>query len=276
MTAGATRARGPSADGCAHDDEAAGRLKECAAAVDPLALAFELLERMESRRQELAADLVRMHEQERQRIASYVHDEPIQAMAVVGLRLQILREQLTDPAHVEAAASIEQLAADAVARLRNLIFELDPADLESVSLAQALRAYMGQYFRGSGVAFSVRGRFPAEPADEARRTMYRIVHEAVVNARKHAAASQVTVTLSGGRGGWVVTVEDDGRGFDVRAAACTAAPGHLGLRLMTDRARLARGSVAIESTPGRGTRVAVQLPRAPGGVRLSGAPQPRS
>ncbi len=249
---------------------------ERAAAEESLALAIDLLRRMESKRRSLAAALVRTQEQERQHIASYIHDESIQAMAVAGLRLEALRERLTDPALIDATESIAEVVADAVSRLRNLLFELDPTDLEVVGLGRVLRSQMGQYFRDSGATFTVRGRFAKQPPYEIRRTMYRIVHEAIVNSRKHASASRVSVVLSGGAEGYLVTIDDDGRGFDVDAVTLSTRPGHVGLRMMTDRARLAGGALTITSARRRGTTVELRLPDPEGEILLIGERQART
>jgi len=88
----------------------------------------------------------------------------------------------------------------------------------------------------------------------------RIAQEALSNVRKHARASEVTVTLSQEDQGLLVTVQDDGKGFRPSDALERSLPGHLGLRAMEERAHIAGGWLRVESTPDQGTRVTFWLP----------------
>jgi signal transduction histidine kinase len=230
-------------------------------AEDTLSIAIELLQDVDSQRRELAEALVQSQEQERQRIASDIHDDSIQTMVTAGMRLQDLSDRLRDSGLKSDVDNIEAIVAGAISRLRNLVFELDPPDLASVGLGQALRSYMRPYFRERGLTFTVRGRFGTDIPADTRQALYRIVHEALINVRKHASATQVSVILSRDRrGDYRVAVRDNGRGFESAGEDSWERVGHFGVRSMSDRARLVGGAVVINSAPMQGTTVRVRLP----------------
>jgi two-component system, NarL family, nitrate/nitrite sensor histidine kinase NarX len=118
---------------------------------------------------------------------------------------------------------------------------------------------LGQFRAMSGILVEYRGleRKPdhwIEP--EAEVHLFRIIQEAMTNARKHARASRILVALSASDACLTVTIEDDGRGFEEADAACGAS--HYGLRIIRERAAEANAACDIVSVPGQGTRVTVK------------------
>jgi signal transduction histidine kinase len=105
----------------------------------------------------------------------------------------------------------------------------------------------------------VESRLDREPLPEVGAVLFRIVVEAIVNARKHSGASSLAVTLERRDGGIRVEVSDDGRGFAVVASG-PVDTGHWGLATMTERAASAGGWLQVHSTPGTGTRVVTWVP----------------
>jgi len=235
-------------------------LDERRRAEESLKLTLELQQRLDGKRRALVESMVTAQEAERKRIAADVHDDSIQAMAAVGIRLQVLRRKIDDPALLEGLSAIEDTVAETVSRLRSLLFQLDPAGLESVSLSRAVQTYIDHTFRDSGVSGRVQGLLSHEPPPETRVILYRIIQEALTNVRKHAGASLVTVTLAEDEVGYTVSIRDDGRGFDIADTGALNLPGHLGLRGMRDRAQAAGGLVQAESTVGTGTVVRIWIP----------------
>jgi len=229
---------------------------------ESLKLTIELQQRLDGKRRALVESMVNAQEEERKRIAADVHDDSIQAMAAVGIRLQVMRRRITDPLLLDGLTGIEDTVTETISRLRSLLFQLDPAGLDSVSLGRALQTYMDHTFRDTGLTGRVRGSLKNEPPADTRVILYRIAQEALTNARKHAQASRVTVALAQDDLGYTVTITDDGRGFDVADAAAINLPGHLGMRGMRDRAQVAGGWVHLESTIGAGTTVRIRIPSA--------------
>jgi PAS domain S-box-containing protein len=222
-------------------------------------LAIDVTERRRAEREkaELLGRLVSAQEEERARIASSIHDEPIQKMTAVGLRLFTLRGHV----HDEGSALVDKLESsvnEAIARLRGLLFELRPPALERDGLASAIRQYAETTATPDAPGISVDARLATEPSLATRTIAYRIVQEALANARRHAAATIVRVRLEDRDGGLLGRVADDGRGFDTEGEAPNAA--HMGLVTMRERAEMAKGWLRIDSTAGAGTTVEFWLP----------------
>lgn len=218
-----------------------------------------LRETLEDRRR-LAARLVTAQEEERRRVAADIHDDTIQTMVAVGIRLELLARRLSDPELREELDVLRATVSNSMSGLRQLLFELRPASLERVGLAAALEEYLHQTPRDGGPAYTLEVSLRREPALEERVVLYRIAQEALVNARKHAAATSVSVLLADDGDGVRLEVRDDGRGFV--ADGVQPERGHIGLPSMRERAELSGGWCRVESAPGAGTRVTSWVPLA--------------
>lgn len=205
--------------------------------------------RIEKDRQTLLVRLVQAQEEERRRIGGEVHDDSVQKMTAVGIRIEALRKRVSDP---EVLASLDELHRSvrlSIERLRHLLFELRPPSLDRDGLATALREYLQQAGPDGGFSCAMQNGLHREPPIEVRTTAYRIAQEALANVRKHARASRVDVRLEQRDGGFITRIEDDGRGFDDPAVK-KGRPGHRGLATMRERAELAGGWLQIETTSG--------------------------
>jgi PAS domain S-box-containing protein len=224
--------------------------------------AEEELHDLATQREGLLSRLVDAQEAERATIAAGVHDDQIQALATVDLRLHVLRRKLSEqaPQLLDVLDPLQDSVAGALDRLRALIFELEPPDLDR-GLVAALSWAAGELFRDSAIQVHVRGEEGPGIDAPTRSMAYRIVREALVNVRKHSGATSVEVVVSDSEGGLQVSVTDNGAG--IGAAAHAAAPGHRGLTSMQDRAAVAGGRCEIGAGPDGGTRVCVWLPGRP-------------
>jgi PAS domain S-box-containing protein len=221
-------------------------------------------------RARLLAGIVRAQEAERAEIAGDIHDDSIQAMTAVGLRLQTLRRHLLDDETARADfAKLEETVQAAITRLRRLLFELRPRTLDQEGVAAALRLYLQDLGEEAGIAASLDDRLTVEPSGEGRIVLYRIAQEALTNVRKHARASRVDVTLEQRDGGYLVRVVDDGVGFTA-VDTLQDVPGHLGLPAMRERAEMSEGWLRVDSRPGAGTTVEFWLPEEPEGASTGG------
>jgi signal transduction histidine kinase len=217
------------------------------------------LEAANLERRRLLAGLVRAQEDERSRIASDIHDDSIQIMAAVALRLEMMGEDLTDPEQHEALADLAARVGKAVSRLRRLIFDLSPRSLESGGLAGAIEAYLGEIAAETGFRWRVEGDRRDDLSDEVEVILYRIAQEAIRNAQKHAQAGLIAITLGQTEGGTSLRVADDGVGFDP-GEALRHLPGHLGLASIRERATMAGGHFTLQSAPGAGCVLEVWIP----------------
>jgi PAS domain S-box-containing protein len=233
------------------DDDGAPRLWQ--------GVLFDITERKrhEHERQRLLTRLVQAQEEERRRIALDIHDDSVQKMTAVGLRLEALRNRVSDADMRGRMGELEDIVGLAIRRLRHLLFELRPPALDKDGLAAALSQYLVEVGEEAELEPVLVNRVAEEPPIEVRTLAYRIAQEAVTNARKHAAARNLEVTLESRGGGIYVRVMDDGRGFPGESLE---APGHLGMLTMRERAELSGGWLRISSQQGRGTTVEFWLP----------------
>lgn len=217
-------------------------------------LAQTALRQADDARRELLARLVSAQEEERSRIASDIHDDSIQVLTALAMRLDLAASKLDDAeasAHISAAADTARTAME---RLRRLIFDLRPPLLDEAGLATAMEAYLRQAADETGISWSLEDQLDAEPDPNTRTLIYRIAQEAVTNACKHGRPTHIDVALRQGRSGIVTTIIDDGAGFDP-AEAHRPRPGHLGLIAMRERAEMSGGWWTVSSRPGHGTAV---------------------
>jgi PAS domain S-box-containing protein len=210
-------------------------------------------------REDLLARLVEAQAQERAEIARDVHDDTVQVLAAVDLRLGMLRRRLNReaPGLSDALDPVADSVARATDRLRALLFSLEPPDL-AAGLAAALRSAADEIFRDTPTRWAVDGG--AEPAaiDSTRSTAFRIAREAMINVRKHADAATVEVTVAGRHGGLEVSIADDGVGLG--PGPVQSSSGHHGITSMRDRADIAGGTWEIRTRPEGGTEVVFWLP----------------
>jgi PAS domain S-box-containing protein len=220
------------------------------------------LQRLADQRQHLLDRLVQAQEDERARIAADVHDDSVQALAAVELRLGLLRRQLADAPReqLETADTLAGSVSEAIGRLRALLFDLETPAVE-MDLATALAVAAENTFEDH-LRWQITGDTHLDLPAGQRVTAYRIAREAMANVVRHADAHAVEIRLGHTDGGIEVLVEDDGRGFD--PATVEPRPGHLGIPAMADRATVAGGHLDLERRDEGGMRVRLWLPAAPG------------
>jgi PAS domain S-box-containing protein len=217
------------------------------------------LRELANQRQALLTRLVDAQDDERTAIAADVHDDPVQALAAVDLRLGLLRRLLREqaPQLIEVLEPLQASVSGAIDRLRALLFDLEPPDLQH-GLSHALRRAAEEIFEQTGTRWDVDGDQEPDVPDSTRAIAYRIAKEAMHNTRKHASARQVIVTVAGRDGGLEVTVTDDGVGLGPDPVR--GSPGHRGLLNMQDRAAVAGGWCSCRNRDGGGTLTTVWLP----------------
>jgi PAS domain S-box-containing protein len=231
-------------------------------AEEQLQWSLDVLRRTVQQRRELSRRLESAQEEERRRIASDIHDDSIQVMSAVDMRLQMLARRGPGEDTADELRDVQQIVQASIERLRNLLFELRPLALDREGLAVALRQYLQHTAGHAGWTWEVADELDREPPPDLRAILYRIAQEAIANANKHAGPSHVRVVLGSDATGISVTVRDDGRGFDA-ATAGEPQPGHLGLATMVERAELTGGHCRLISAPGAGTTVEAWLPLDP-------------
>lgn len=203
--------------------------------------------------------VVAAQEHERRRLARELHDETGQALTSVLLGLRAL-EEADDASTLRAAAlELRQLVVETLQDVRRLAVELRPKALDDFGLVPALERLTQTFAEQTGIAVDLESALPAErlPA-EVETALYRIVQESLTNVVKHARARGVSILLARRRSSVAAVIEDDGQGFD--PAAPPSGEGGAGLVGMRERLALLDGTLAVESSPGAGTTLVVEVP----------------
>ena len=217
------------------------------------------LRRAEELRREGLSRIVAAQEEERGRIGEDIHDDSIQVMAAVGMRLEGLRRQIDDPEAMLMLDRLEEVVRHSVSRLRALMFELRPPELDREGVVTALRLYVQATAAEGTPSCDVVDEWRSDLPVEARNVLYRVALEAISNARKHAHASRIEVMFDAAEGGIRMRIRDDGSGFDLGTLA-DVGPHHVGTTTMRERMEAAGGALDIQSARGAGTVVAALLP----------------
>ncbi|MDE2160113.1 MAG: response regulator [Burkholderiales bacterium] len=205
----------------------------------------------------LSLRLLDAQEQERRWIAQELHDDIGQGIAAMRFQLARIVEQSREDSAREMAAAALTSSQQLGDRLRQICLGLRPFELDAFGLMAGLRSVVAALAGKSGLALRLHCigaelRYP--PAIET--AAFRIAQEAVGNALRHSGCGAIELRVEMAPQRLVVTVEDDGSGFDVAAATTAeAGAGHLGLAGMDERARAAGGRLALQSRPGAGTTV---------------------
>jgi PAS domain S-box-containing protein len=209
-------------------------------------------------RRRLLSHLVQAQELERRRIAWDVHDDSIQSMVAVGMRLQLLAGRLPEE-HRGTLEKLDDAVRATVSRLRTLVFQLRPTSIDRHGLVATLNDFLRDVVTGWGVVPLVHDELTEEPPTETAITIFRICQEAITNVRKHAGATSLDIYLSTVDGGTTTRVVDDGIGFRQREAPPEPME-HFGLIEMRERAETAGGWWSVTGSPEQGTTVEFWLP----------------
>jgi signal transduction histidine kinase len=214
------------------------------------ALALDLSERVG---REAVRGLLQGQELERTRLARELHDETGQALTSILLGLKPLERQVGE----EPLALIRGLVASALENVRRLTVELRPPVLDDFGLEPALERLTRMVAESSGLNVQLNvGARPVALSPEYETALYRIVQESLTNIVKHANARSVSIVVAGAAETVRVVIEDDGTGFDITDVR----EGALGLVGMRERVLLLDGRFELQSAPGAGTTLLVELP----------------
>jgi two-component system sensor histidine kinase UhpB len=234
-----------SIDGVAETEEA-----------ERLELAFlRMMNRLEAERRRAGSAALRAQEEERARVARDLHDEVNQSLTGLLLRLEAVRED----APPELAAEVDETKALANRAMRELLAlarQLRPTALDDLGLAAAVGGQVEQVARpGLEATLAADGDF-SDLDPDVQLVVYRVAQEAITNAARHGDADRIGVTLRRSEDGVALEVSDDGRGF-----AFEQSERGLGIGGMRERALLIGAELTIESRPGQGTTVRLEVRR---------------
>jgi signal transduction histidine kinase len=196
-------------------------------------------------------------ELERRRLARELHDETGQALTSILLGLRAVEDAPDSEGVSSAVSDLRELVVATLQDVRRLAVQLRPKALDDFGLVPALERLTQTFSETSGIAVDLeaqlgRDRLPTE----VETTLYRVVQEGLTNVVKHAEATRVSILLVRRTGTATVVIEDDGRGFDPSEPSADS----LGLQGMRERAELHDGRLTVETSPGAGTTLVVEVP----------------
>lgn len=225
-----------------------------------MVLLMERRRQAEEARQRLLRQLLAVQENERRHLARELHDEVMQTLTALKLSLGVVAQvSATETRHLEE--SVETVD-DLVEQIRNLSLDLRPSMLDDLGLVATLEWYCERQARRLALPITFTAEsFSSRPDMESETACFRVVQEALTNAAKYAQATQVWVTLQRQETMLLLSIRDNGVGFDVAAARAHTADGSgVGLRGMEERLWLIGGQLDILSTPGHGTEIRARVP----------------
>ena len=212
---------------------------------------------------DLSDQLLHVQEEERKRISRELHDEVGQALTAISMNLALCQRNgaLDVKLRRQKLADTQGLLEQTMETVHRFARELRPAMLDELGLLPALRCYVKGFAERTGLRVRFRGSAAAERlTGEQKTVVFRVAQESLTNVAKHAHASQVDVTLRNLKQGVQMQIKDNGKAFNVRDQLSAKRKKRLGLLGMQERVRLVNGHFAVESAPGKGTTVRVEIP----------------
>jgi PAS domain S-box-containing protein len=207
---------------------------------------------------DLSQRLIRAHEDERARLARELHDDLTQRLAVLAIDVGRAERGAQDEAQARTMRSVREGLVRLSEDVHSLAYQLHPSVLDELGLAEALRTECERLGRQGLLDVSASlGPLPEALGRDAALCLFRVAQEALNNVVHHAGARKATVDLRALDGGLLLAVRDDGVGFD---PAGPRAGRSIGLAGMRERMKLVKGTLDVESAPGRGTSVIAWVP----------------
>ena len=205
-------------------------------------------------RRRLVAESMQADERTNRELAEHLHDGPLQTLLAARLELDEVRERIPDAALDMVYAALN----DTAAGLRSTVTALHPQVLAQLGLTPGVRELVRQYESRGDLVFDAELEDVGRPASQA--LLYRAARELLANVNKHAGATEVALRLVRDDDRIVLTVTDDGAGFEPSIVEQRVAEGHIGLASLQARFDAMGGAMAIDSTVGLGTTVTVTSP----------------
>lgn len=222
----------------------------------------EVLARGE-RLQQLAQQIISIQETERHRVSRELHDEAGQGLTALLFSLAMLKQTWhDDPVAAESSIDLAiQLTEETMEQIRSLAHAMRTPSLDVLGLDVTLAGLCKEFGERTGLTIHYHGADLPPLPEMVAISLYRVVQEALTNVARHADARNVTVTLEQEEGAVLLTVQDDGQGFDAQGVLVGASNG-IGLAGLNERMETLGGSLSVHSEPGAGARLTARVPLA--------------
>jgi two-component system CheB/CheR fusion protein len=248
---------------CELEERVRERTRELDAAINSLNQEVHERSTAEARVRGLLKQIVTVQEEERRRLARELHDTLGQQFAALRLGLAMIKEKAVGQVALrDLIDRMQPIFTRVDSDIDFLAWELRPAALDQLGLEAALRDFIRDWSRHFGIAADYQsfGLDEVRLPSEIETNLYRILQEALQNVYKHAGADHVAVLLQRQSGQAILTVEDNGEGYDADEEVAVDSNRGMGITNMRERAALISGSFSIESTPGEGTTILIRVP----------------
>lgn len=223
------------------------------------------LEEQQTHLRSLSGRLTELEENTRRRLSHELHDRVGQSVTALSLNLKLLHTRLAtanQPDLVQRVDRCQSLVDDVAQQVRDVLVELRPPVLDDHGLLPALRWYAAYWSGQHGLPVTVGGEdLPARLPLIIETALFRITQEALNNILRHAQASTVSLTLESLPGVARLTIADDGQGFSPQRPRGLEERPRWGLITMRERAETAGATMRVDSAPGRGTRIILDVVR---------------
>ncbi|WP_409252032.1 sensor histidine kinase [Bacillus sp. SCS-153A] len=212
-------------------------------------------------RHDFGLRIIEAQEEERKKLSREIHDGPAQMLANVLLRSDLIDRVYRENGPMAALGEIKDLkkmVRSALYEVRRIIYDLRPMALDDLGLVPTLTKYLStieEYHKSTNIRFVNLGQEKRLPS-KYEVALFRLIQESVQNALKHSGASEIQVKLEIGKDTVTVIIKDDGKGFDIKQKK----NGSFGIMGMKERVEILDGDMSIDSNPGSGTVVLVQVP----------------
>jgi two-component system sensor histidine kinase NreB len=203
--------------------------------------------------------ILHAQEKERARVARELHDDTGQALTLLLVRLQLLSDQILEPAARAELAELRSLVAQAIDGVRRLAVDLGPSVLDDLGIASSVEWLAERMRADAQMRVDLHLDVDGEPPRPVALALFRVTQEALTNAARHALASSVSIRLTRDDQCLRLVIADDGVGFDV-AAAERRHQESVGLLGMSERMALVGGALSVRSKPGCGTTIVATAP----------------
>ncbi len=223
------------------------------------------LRKSEKQLRALAARIQEVQETERKHLAQELHDRVGQSLSALNLNLSVITSQLSNESNTKIGGRLQDsmsLVEETTVHIRDVMAELHPQVLDDYGLLAALRWYCEPFSDRTGIDVEIYGEeLSSRLSPVIESIFFRIAQEALTNVAKHSGASLAAVTLEDVEEHLRMTVEDNGRGFNLTARNRSKEQAGWGLTTMKERAATLGGWVRVESEQGKGTKIITEFRR---------------
>jgi PAS domain S-box-containing protein len=246
----------------------AGRRKKIIGAVRDITERIQAEEKIRA----LTQQLIKVQENERKRIAGYLHDNVAQDLSSLKIGLETLydRGQEATPEIKTKICQLSKMLQDSITAVRDLSYDLRPSGMDQLGLVRTVYQYCEDFSEKNSVDVDLytAGMKDLELDFDTEINLYRLIQEGLNNIKKHADAGKVVIRLVASSPNIILRIEDNGKGFDVKhRLARSLKEKRMGLSSMEERVSLLGGMMKISSRPSKGTKIFIEVPC---GVRKDG------